>query len=335
MLMKRQLLILCALIAVLLVAGCGTAVVASVNGEEITRLQLDQEMAQAKAELKMQGFSEEKGEEIVTAMKEDILNGLIERTLLLQEARRLGLEPGEKEVKEEMERIKSGFESEGEYRKLLAAYGTNELKLAEVVRQRLAIENLLKKVEEGTERATEEQARKYYDDNRELFVEPERRRVKHILIGIGENGNGRSEVQAKAEALKIIEQLNSGVSFEELVRTRSDDPGSKNNGGEYIVARNQGYAREFEDAVFSLRPGEITRVPVRTVYGYHIIKLEEIIPARVHPFDEVKDSILKELNDQAYRESFNRYLEDLKKKSDIKVFVTNDWKNSRSGEMKK
>ncbi len=125
-------------------------------------------------------------------------------------------------------------------------------------------------------------------------------RSKHILV------------ENKKEADEIILKLNNGESFSELAKL-SKDPGSSGNGGELGWQSPKTFVKEFSDAMVSLKVGEFTNNPVKTQFGYHIIKLEETRNAKVPSFNEVKEQISEGLK----RKKVSDYQESLKKKAKI------------------
>lgn len=302
-----------------LVAGCGTTVVAVVNGENITQKEFADRLAMVKANYEGQGidFEGEQGQEFLALVENHTLEQMIDEVLMLQEAKNLGLEPNDKEITDEIKSFKESFGSEGEYRKFLAANGLSETKVKDLVRQQMIVEALINHINQDVGDIGETDVRAYYDENKEHFTRPEERRVRHILISSGD-GSDRSDVEAKVEAMRIVERLQAGEDFAALVAEKSDDPGSKASGGEYTFGRGQGFVQEFEDAAFTLTEGKITSEPVRTSFGYHIIKLEEIIPARVQPFEEVRAEIIASLVERKKGQHFEAYLTTQRENAEIK-----------------
>ena len=316
---KHLLVVFILVLAVSLIAvGCGSNAVAVVNGENITRQELDERLTLVKANFEAQGidFTGEQGKEFLVLLENHTLEQMIDEVLLMQEAKNLGLEPSDKEVEDEIKGFRESFDSEGDYRRFLAANDLSEPKVKDLVHQQLVVASLVKHISKDVRDIEEGEVRAYYDENQDYFTQPEQRRVRHILIGSGD-GSGRSEMEAKVEALKIVERLQAGEDFATLVAEKSEDPGSMASGGEYTFSRGQGFVSEFEDAAFDLAVGKFTAEPVRTSHGYHIIKLEEIINARVQPFEEVKSDIEATLQEREQGQHFEVYLADQREKADI------------------
>lgn len=166
---------------------------------------------------------------------------------------------------------------------ILAYYGQNseEFRLPDEVSIEY-VQFKFKDFEKGVN-LTDSDIRNYYDSNKKEFEKPEEIRARHILV--------KTEPEAK-EILDIL-KLNK-EPFEKIAKERSLDPGSKPNGGDLGYFTKGRMVKEFEDAAFKLKPGELSDI-VKTNYGFHIIKLEDKKEPYVEEFDKVKDSIKNNL----------------------------------------
>ncbi len=124
--------------------------------------------------------------------------------------------------------------------------------------------------------------------------------VRHILV--------ETEDQAKA----IIAKLKSGTKFEELAK-QSKDPGSAANGGDLDWATPASFVKPFSDAMVALKKGDVTETPVKTQFGYHVIRLDDTRPAKVPTLEEVKPQITEALQQR----KLQAYQEELRKKAKI------------------
>lgn len=133
---------------------------------------------------------------------------------------------------------------------------------------------------------TEEGLRAFYDQvAAERYTTAERRRARHILV---ESGGDDAAAQAKAE--KLAAEAKAGADFAALAAANSDDPGSKGQGGDLGWATRDSFVAPFSDALFAMSAGEV-RGPVKTQFGYHVIKLEAIEPGAQRSFDEVRGEL--------------------------------------------
>ncbi len=144
----------------------------------------------------------------------------------------------------------------------------------------------------------EESIKQFYQENIADYTEEEQRRARHILFMADENSTAEVQNSQQKKAEEILELARDGADFAELARTYSEGP-SKDQGGDLGFFTQEQMVTPFADAAFSLEQGGISDV-VKTSFGYHIIKVDEIIPATTKPLAEVRDSIRTRLQaDQA------------------------------------
>ena len=137
----------------------------------------------------------------------------------------------------------------------------------------------------ATVNPTDAELRRAYDQNAAAFRIGESVKVRHILLKT-QGKSPEEEAKVKAQAEDILKQVKGGANFGDLVKKYSEDTASVPTGGEYTVQRNGQMVPEFENAAFTLKPGESDLI--KTSYGYHIVQVMQHDPARVKPFDEVK-----------------------------------------------
>jgi parvulin-like peptidyl-prolyl isomerase len=125
----------------------------------------------------------------------------------------------------------------------------------------------------------------------------------------------KAEIKKKME--DILKQAKSGADFAELAKKYTEDPGSKETGGEYTFPRGK-MQKEFEDTAFSLKTNEISDI-IETTYGYHIIKLSEKIPAKKVDFDKVKEGIKDHLIQLAFSKQVPGFTAKLVKDANIQI----------------
>jgi peptidyl-prolyl cis-trans isomerase D len=124
--------------------------------------------------------------------------------------------------------------------------------------------------------------REYYEENKARYTQPGRRHARHILIA--STGDDKAD---EARAQKAYERAVAGEDFAKLARELSDDTGSKDSGGDLGEAERTDFVGPFGDAVWSMKPGEI-RGPVKSEFGWHVIKLESASPETTRSFEDVK-----------------------------------------------
>jgi peptidyl-prolyl cis-trans isomerase D len=142
---------------------------------------------------------------------------------------------------------------------------------------------------------SDSEAREYYDENLESFKIPKKVVARHILIKVSPDADPETVKKTKEKALKIYKLAKEGKDFAELAKKYSEGP-SRNNGGYLGEFTKESMVKPFSDKAFSMKAGEISE-PVRTRFGWHIIKVEKIIDAHTTPFKDAEKDIEKKLTD--------------------------------------
>jgi peptidyl-prolyl cis-trans isomerase D len=134
----------------------------------------------------------------------------------------------------------------------------------------------------------------YYNAHLDQYKTPAQLKTRHILIAVAKDADAKTDAAAKAKAADVLKQVKAGGNFAELAKKYSDDPGSKDQGGELPMMAASGFVPEYSNAAMALNPGQTSDL-VRTQFGYHIIQTEQKQPAQVKSLAEVKDSIVPAL----------------------------------------
>jgi len=171
---------------------------------------------------------------------------------------------------------------------------------------------------------TDDDIKKFYDDptNTAAFEQPEMVRASHILL-LTQDPETHQPLSAEKKAEKkkqmedILKQAKAGADFAALAKKYSEDPGSKDTGGEYTFPRGK-MQKEFEDAAFALKTNEISDI-IETSYGYHIIKLSEKIPAKKVDYDKVKEGIKDHLLQLAFQKQVPGFTSKLVKEANVQI----------------
>ena len=137
--------------------------------------------------------------------------------------------------------------------------------------------------------ASSKEIEDYYQNNKEKFGQPKRVKVRHILIR-ADAKDAEASAKAKQKAESIQKEAVEGKDFSQLAKQNSEDPGTKDRGGEIGFITKGMVVPEFEQAAFSMKVGEVSPV-IQTPYGFHILKVDDIQEARTEPLEKVKDQI--------------------------------------------
>jgi peptidyl-prolyl cis-trans isomerase D len=320
-----------------------------------------------------------------------VLNGMIDRRLQLEEARRLKLAVSNDEVARAVMSYPA-FQQNGQfigrekYVQLLARYGFTPERFEEGLREDLlsgkyaalvrsailvpdsdlarefssrndkaTIEYVLipsSRLESGVQ-PTDAELKDYYEKHRDRYRKPEQRKIKyllvdqakvrakstpsdaelqaeytlrreslrmpeqvvasHVLIKTDPSGGPEADAAARAKAEKILARAKAGEDFAKLAREASDDPSSKESGGQLPPFTRGQMVPEFEQAVFAMAPGEIVG-PVKTQFGYHVIKLASKTPEHVQTFEEARGALGADLTQRKTEAEVSRLARDLVEK---------------------
>ena len=150
-------------------------------------------------------------------------------------------------------------------------------------------------------KVSDDEVKKYYDENQEKFSQGETVNADHILV------------DSEEKALEILEKITAGeLSFQDAARQFSSCPSGKQRGGNLGDFGRGQMVPEFDKAVFELEVGEITKTPVKTQFGYHLILLNSKSESSVMPFEEIKDQLKDMLAGEKRREAYERKINQLK-----------------------
>ena len=304
-------------------------IVAKGKGFEITRAQLDNEMIYARSSMAA------RGQNIAPQQMAMIEKQLLQQLIFLRALTTRATEADKTAGKESADK---------QFNEMLAAVSTNAPLQAQLD-TRLKSVNLTKEQlhQQWTERAiadavvrrelgikvTDAEVNAYYTNNASQFEQPEMAHVAHLLLLTMDMEKGSELPDAqKAEKRKLIEDLlkraRSGESFSNLVVKYSEDPGSKEKGGEYTFARagagggGPQMVPEFEAASFSLRTNQISDV-VTTTYGYHIIKLLEKLPAQKIELSKVSTEVKEMLEQKSIQGQLPDYMKKIEKEANVEI----------------
>lgn len=162
----------------------------------------------------------------------------------------------------------------------------------------------------GEPQVTDQEIAQYYQDHQNDYQVPDEVQVRHILISVPTGADAKVDQAAKEKAEDLLKQIKAGADFATLAKKYSDDPGTKDQGGELGFIQHGVTVPAFENVAFSLQPGQVSDV-VKTQYGYHIIKVEAKEAAHTKPLDEVKGEILATLTRAKEGQQQARYAQQL------------------------
>jgi peptidyl-prolyl cis-trans isomerase C len=193
------------------------------------------------------------------------------------------------------------------YEQALKQNNITEDQLREDIRENLPVQKVQERVT-GDAAPSDKEIQNYYEKNKEAqFTTPEQRCVRHILFN--------KDQKEKAEDVK--QKLENGGDFAKLAKEYSQDPGSAEKGGDLGCLGKGETVPEFEQAAFGAKQGEIVG-PVKTEFGYHILKVTDVKTEQARSLQEVESQIRSQLATEKQSEAFNKWIEEQKKERNVK-----------------
>jgi peptidyl-prolyl cis-trans isomerase C len=221
-------------------------------------------------------------------LQQEVVERLITQELLWQEAQRRGVIASDADVDEQLDDMKSGFESEQAFLFQIKAGGFTEKAYREDIRQQRSVQQMIAGDLAQAVAVSDAEVQEFYDENIEQMTVPEAIRARHILVKLAADDEAARE-DAKDRIAAIQKELQDGADFVTLATERSDAPSAPQGGDLGYFGRGQ-MVMPFEDAAFALQPGETSNV-VETQFGFHIIRVEERRDAQAVPVEEAAERI--------------------------------------------
>ncbi|MBI3418154.1 MAG: peptidylprolyl isomerase [Verrucomicrobia bacterium] len=301
-------------------AGFTDEIVAKGKGCEVKRSQVDEAFILHKANAAAQG------ETIAEADREMVESRLLDRLIYTQLLIAKSTEAEKVKGKETAEKIiaeyKSQAPSEEAFNRRLTALGLTPEKFRAQMIEQGVCEQVVDRELKSKVKVTAEDTKKFYEENAARFEQPEQVRAAHVLISTkdptgSQDLSDEQKKEKKKLAEKVLARAKAGEDFAKLAKEFSEDPGSKDKGGEYTFPRGQ-MVPEFEAAAFSLKTNQVSDI-VTTQFGYHIIKTYENLPAQKVEFAKVEPEIKERLQLTEVQKQLPDFLEKLKTDAGIEL----------------
>lgn len=269
------------------------------------------------------GFNEDKKEENVVALvggeritKDELydflvkangqgaLDSLIVNKIILLESKKQNIQISEDEIKEQIDKMVETIGGQEAYESALQYYGFSEDELRKDIEMNLYLTKLL----EPEIPITDEEMKDYFKENKDSFNQMEEVKASHILV------------ETEETALEVKEKLSKGESFEELAKEYSTDTSNSQQGGDLGFFGRGRMVTEFEETAFSLGIGEVSD-PVKTDFGYHIIKVEDKKEAKEANYEESKDKIKEILFQEKFQGAYDTWIQNKLEEYEIQTFL--------------
>ncbi|MBU0553677.1 peptidylprolyl isomerase [Myxococcota bacterium] len=248
--------------------------------------------------------------------QQSILNQLIDQELLDQKIKSEKIEVTEAELENEFVEYKKMFRTDQNFERYLRSSNGDIQQIKDNIKHNIAVTKLLEKTSDL--KVTEEDIKKYYDENLNRYKIKEQIRASHVLIKVKDDANkneaNEKEALARAEAV-YKEAIKPNIKFSDVAKKHSEGP-TRSKGGDLSFFARGRMDPKFEEVAFAMKVNEISK-PIRSKFGYHVIKVTDRKEGRVRPFDEVKDSISKLLENKQNRKAKAALLKDLRSAAKI------------------
>lgn len=296
-----------------------TGPVATVNGEVIPAADFNLEIERVIASGMPPGM--------LTQFKDQIVEKLVDRELIENAIDKSDVDVSKEEIDAKMLEVREEFakasQQLGEQASLEALtkqLGISEQELRDSLEQAIAIEKVL--ASRGLETPDEAKVKEFYEANQQQFQRPEQIHARHILVAV-ENQDDQAAWDAAEKRAKIIraEVTGDGADFAAIAKEKSDGPSAKTGGDLGFFGRKQ-MVPEFEQAAFALKKGEVSE-PVKTQFGWHLIKLEDKREAGTVPFEDVNEELALQMKNQAVQQALVGFLEELRGSATIEIHSDN------------
>lgn len=293
----------------------GVTIAARVNGVSITEQQIEMALDEYMPRAYFHGnVTAEKR----AAFRPKALEDLIKKELYLQEAKKIGLEVKKEDLKAELKKYRDKFSSEKDFRRELKNAGFTLEQFEQFLENKLLLKVFTEEEISKKSGVSEEYLKDFYARNKESYVLPDAFRVRHILIRVAPTADNQERAKLKKDAEDVLAKAKGGEDFGELAYKYSMDD-YRVKGGDLGLLHKGRMLPEIESVALDMAVGQISDI-IETIYGYHIVKLDEKVPGKQLSFEESRDKIKQSAEETRRNEIEGNLLNKLKANAKIEVY---------------
>ena len=290
---------------------------AMVNGVAISMEQYTKELNVQLARGSQQG--KQMSDDQLAALKNNILDSLIEREVLYQQSQKSGIQVSDQKVDDQLAGIKKRFPNETEYKNALSKMNLSEDEVKAQIKRGLSIRELIDQQITSKVVITDEESKAYYDKNPQMFKQQEQIKASHILIKVDAKADDAKKAEARKKIEEVQQKLKDGGDFAALAKEYSEGPSSA-KGGDLGYFRRGQMVKPFEEAALALKPNEVSDI-VETRFGYHLIIVYDNKPEQTLAYADVKDKIIQRMKQEKIEKEAVQYVDKLKKDAKLEKFL--------------
>ena len=270
-------------------------------------------------EPRLQGMPDEVKGTQSKLIKKRALDSLIFQKLLEKKFEENKIEVSDKQLDDEIVKILAENDiTVDEFKERVASMGRDFEEFRSQVRNGMKYQKMMDLMAGEGSKITDEDVKAFYQSNPQRFQQEAEVKASHILVKTEPEATEEQKAAAKVKIVELLKKVNAGGDFAELAKENSDCPSSSNGGDLGFFARGR-MVKPFSDAAFALKVGDVSDV-VETQFGYHIIKVTDRKDAKTITFEDAKEDIKAQLEDNSKREFAGKFREDLLKESEITYY---------------
>ncbi len=257
--------------------------------------------------------------ERMTELRAQALELAIDEELQFQEATRLRFVVTTAEVEAGLNRARRRYPSRAAFDSARRSAGVTLKEVRSGIRRALLVQKMRKRAVQDKCLVTEAEARRFYRENPQRFVTPERLHLYVITVGVDPSSPSATWQTARTKAETLRREIEAGAKFEDVARRESTDE-SRGNGGDLGVVHRGRLTDEFENAVRPLGPGEMAPV-VQSLRGFHILRLAEILPPESKSYRELRRQLLSDLTAKRCEDQDEAWRRSLRAKASVEMLA--------------
>jgi|SRR6266404_5728118 len=292
-------------------------IIARVNNQIITRSEYQHEQQQLKEEAQQQDPA--RAQEIANQGEKDVLRGLIDRQLLLEKGKDLGITADTELIKrlDEM-RKQMKLDSIDDLEKAATAQGVSFEDFKQNMRTEIITQQVIQREVGGHINVTKDEEQKFYDEHKPELERPERIKLSEILISTEQSGDDQQKIAAaQTKADDLLKQIKAGANFEDIAKKESQGP-SASQGGDLGDFKRGTLAKQLEDLTFGMQKGQVSDV-IRTKQGFVILKVTDHQTAGIPPLNEIESRVQEAVYMQKLQPALREYLKKLREEAFIDI----------------